>query len=118
MIPLIISLIFLISIGIFSENFGDIHFYVSVGFFLFFPFAMWITGISWMRFKPLRPFAAISLILPFLSVVFWWFHFVGNPYWTGAAIPEIVTAMSAILWCWTINYFHFRGKLEEIVATQ
>ena len=114
-IPLMISLLFLISIGIFSENFGEIHFIVSVGFFLTFPFSMWIIGLAWMRFRHLRPFALVSLILPFLSVVFWWYHFVGNPYWTGAAIPEIVTAMSAILWSWTINYFHFKGKLEDIV---
>ena len=113
--PLIISLLFLISIGIFSENFGEIHFYVSIGFFLTFPFSMWILGIAWFRFSRLRLFSVVSLLLPFLSVVFWWLHFVGNPYWTGAAIPEIVTAMSAILWCWVINYFHFTGKLEGIV---
>ncbi|RLI54753.1 MAG: hypothetical protein DRP09_11995 [Candidatus Thorarchaeota archaeon] len=116
LVPIFISLLFLIGIGVFSENFGDIHFIVSVGFFLTFPFSMWIVGISWLRFPRLRLFAIISLLLPFISVQVWWMHFVGNPYWTGAAIPEIITAMSAILWVWAFNYLHYRGALEGIVS--
>jgi hypothetical membrane protein len=115
-VPLMIALVFLISIGIFSENFGEIHFWVSVGFFFSFPFAMWIVGASWLRFPNLRWFALISLLLPLLSIWAWYLHFVGNPYWTGAAIPEIITAMSAILWAWVINYMHYKGKLSRVMA--
>jgi hypothetical membrane protein len=114
-IPLMIALAFLISIGIFSENFGEIHFWVSVGFFFSFPFAMWIVGTSWLRFRSLRLFAVISLLLPLISIWAWYLHFVGNPYWTGAAIPEIITAMSAILWAWTINYMHYRRRLSGVI---
>jgi hypothetical membrane protein len=117
-LPLLVSLLFLIAIGIFSENFSffyNIHFVVSVGFFFSFPFAMWIIGGSWLRFKKLRWFAVISILLPFLSVYVWYLHFVGNPFWTGAAIPEIITAMSAILWTWTINYMHYTGRLEQVM---
>ncbi len=119
--PLMVSLLFLVSIGIFSENFSDfynIHFVVSVGFFFSFPFAMWIVGGSWLRFKHLRLFAVISLLLPFLSVYVWYLHFVGNPYWTGAAIPEIITAASAIFWAWTINYMQYKGALADIISPE
>lgn len=115
-IPLMVALVFLISIGIFSENFGEIHFWVSVGFFFSFPFSMWIMGASWLRFPSLRWFAVVSLLLPLLSIWAWYLHFVGNPYWSGAAIPEIITAMSAILWAWAINYMHYKRKLSLVIA--
>ena len=42
LIPLGIALVFLILIGLLSEDFGYAHFVVSVGFFASFPFSMWI----------------------------------------------------------------------------
>ncbi|MFO7836967.1 MAG: DUF998 domain-containing protein [Candidatus Thorarchaeota archaeon] len=102
-----VSCIFLTAIGVFSENFSPTHFIVSVGFFLTFPFAMWAVGIGWLRFPPTRVFAIISLLLPFLSVYLW------TQTWDGVAIPEIVTALSAILWIWGVNWLHISGALSE-----
>ncbi|MHA2135621.1 MAG: DUF998 domain-containing protein, partial [Candidatus Thorarchaeota archaeon] len=48
MLPFVSAELFLIGIGVFSENFGSIHFLVSVGFFLSFPWAMWIIGLGWL----------------------------------------------------------------------
>jgi hypothetical membrane protein len=112
-IPLLLSLCFLISIGAFSENFGDLHYYVSVGFFLTFPFSMWLIGIGWLRFPHLRWFCVISLILPFISVFMWADYMNGTSIWQ-QAIPEIVTAFSAIVWLWLINLLHYRGRLTDV----
>ena len=113
-IPLVISLIFLICIGIFSENFGELHYWVSVGFFLTFPFSIWFIGIGWLRFSNLRWFSVISLILPFISLYMWGDYMLGTPIWSNVAIPEIVTALSAIVWLWMINMMKYQGKLEML----
>jgi hypothetical membrane protein len=113
LIPLLISLGFLICIGIFTENFGELHYWVSVGFFLTFPFSMWFIGIGWLRFSELRWFCAVSIILPFLSVVMWTDYLNGTSIWQ-QAIPEIATAFSAIVWLWIINMMQYKGKLSII----
>jgi hypothetical membrane protein len=113
-LPLVISLCFLISIGIFSENFGDLHYWVSVGFFLTFPFSMWFIGLAWLRFARLRWFCVLSLIIPFLSVFMWADYLNGTSIWQ-EAIPEIITAFSAISWLWIINLLHYQGKLEQVM---
>jgi hypothetical membrane protein len=116
-IPLIISLMFLISIGIFSENFGELHYWVSVGFFLTFPFSMWLIGIGWFRFHSLRWFCILSLIIPFISVFMWADYMSGTSIWQ-QAIPEIVTAFSAIVWLWIINLLKYQGKLRGIFTVK
>jgi len=113
LIPLVISLVFLIAIGIFSENFGELHYWVSVGFFLTFPFSMWFIGIGWLRFPNLRWFSAVSIILPFLSVFMWVDYLNGTSIWQ-QAVPEIVTAFSAIVWLWIINMMQNQGNLKMI----
>ncbi|TFH10599.1 MAG: DUF998 domain-containing protein [Candidatus Thorarchaeota archaeon] len=112
-IPLIISLGFLIGIGVFSENFGYLHYQVSVGFFLTFPFSMWIIGIGWLRFSSLRWFSVLSIILPFISVFMWVDYMGGTSIWQ-QAVPEIVTALSAIVWLWIINLMRYQRKLSMI----
>ncbi len=123
-IPLIVSLCFLFAIGLFSEDVGaaiiaglSIHYWVSVGFFLTFPFAMWITGIVWLRYPHLRWFSVVSILVPFLSVFMWGDYLLGTSIWQ-QAIPEIVTALSAIVWLWVINLLHYRGKLDVIGSSE
>ena len=115
MIPFALACIFLLAIGVFSENFNPTHFMVSVGFFFTFPWAMWLTGFSWMRFKKLRWFAVISILLPIASIILWGGFFGATMPWTGVAIPEIITAMTAIGWIWVVNILHYKGQLEGIV---
>ena len=111
-----ISCIFLVLIGIFSENAGQIHFWVSVGFFFSFPFAMWTIALAWFRFPVLRWFSIISFLLPFLSLYIWPAHFADSLPWTGEAIPEIITALSAIGWIWIINLLQYRGELSSLMS--
>jgi hypothetical membrane protein len=113
-LPFLIAAGFLTSIGIFSENFGEIHFLVSVGFFGSFPIAMWFVGLSWLRFRHLWWFSAFSLLMPFFSVYIWWGTFQGIMPWTGMAIPEILTALTAILWNWIFLSLKVLGKLSHL----
>jgi len=112
-----ISVAFLTLIGVFSENAGRIHFWVSVGFFFTFPFAMWAVGLSWLRFAHLRWFAVLSILLPFVSLYLWTMTFGGTASSTGVAIPEILTALTAIVWIWLFQLLLARKKLEGVVST-
>lgn len=114
MIILMISEGFLVAIGIFSENFGYIHYVVSVGFFFTFPFAMWIASADWLWKKRIRWLGIISLLLPFVSYWIWMGYFNGAfTTWTNVAIPEITTAGSCIVWVWLIVISHIRGMWTE-----
>ena len=108
LLPFVAAIIFLIAIGVFSENFPPIHFNVSVGFFFSFPWAMWFVGLNWLRFPSLRWFSLISILLPFISIYLWMLP------WDGVAIPELLTAFTAIAWVWIVNYLDYNGKLSDI----
>ncbi|MFW9975345.1 MAG: DUF998 domain-containing protein [Candidatus Thorarchaeota archaeon] len=115
LIPFFIALIFLVAIGVFSENAGDIHFTVSVGFFGSFPFAMWFVGVGFLRFRKFWWFSLISLVLPFFSIYMWTSWFGGLfPFWSGNAIPEITTAFTGIGWLWLIWLLYDRSDLSVI----
>ena len=114
-IPYVIASVFLTAIGVFSENFSPTHYIVSVGFFFSFPWAMWFIGLSWLRFRELWWSALISLVLPFISIYLWWGTIAGVMPWTGVALPEILTSLTAIMWIWGIVYLHRTGKLANIL---
>ena len=44
----------------------------------------------------------------------WGDYMLGTPIWSNVAIPEIVTALSAIAWLWMINMMQYQGKLEML----
>ncbi|NHJ14479.1 MAG: DUF998 domain-containing protein, partial [Candidatus Thorarchaeota archaeon] len=118
LLPFVLASVFLTAIGVFSENFGEIHFQVSVGLFASFPFAMWFVGLSWLRFPRLRWFSVVSLLLPFLSVYIWWGTFNNAVPWTGMAIPEILTALTAIIWVWVVLWLEVKGSLSHLFPTE
>lgn len=72
MLPFLLATVFLTLIGVFPEDtwirIGDqsLHYFVSLGFFLTFPFAMWFIGITWLRYLGLRWFSVVSLFLQFI----------------------------------------------------
>jgi hypothetical membrane protein len=117
LLPFFVALGFLMLIGILSENAGPVHYYVSVGFFGSFPFAMWFVGIGLLRFRRLWWLAIISILLPFFSIYMWvgWYGGI-FPFWTGNAIPEITTAFTGIGWLWIIWVLFHNEKLPEITG--
>lgn len=116
LLPFFSAIIFLILIGVIAENFEG-HYEVSVGFFFSFPWAMWIVGLGLFRYKHLWWFAMISMILPFFCIYMWTGWYGGLfPFWTGNAIPEILTAMTAIAWLWIMWFLFYKNKLDPILS--
>jgi hypothetical membrane protein len=105
-VPFLLAEGFLAVIGIFSEDtwvrLGNVslHYIASLGFFITFPFAMWFMGVSWFRFPSLRWFSIISFLLPVVSIYLWWGTFSGMFPWSGVALPELLSALTAIVWFW------------------
>ena len=93
---LVLSALFLFSIGLFPETFGRVHFYVSVAFFISAPLSLLIMGVSmiWRRRVKLGAFTVISGLT---AASIW-----AIP-WSAAAIPEILAAVIISLWSITLG---------------
>ncbi len=102
--------IFLASVGVFSEDFPLPHVLAALGFFLSIPIALGITGLAWLRFRELRLFAILTLILSVVS------YLTIFQAWASVAIRELVAALIAIGWIWVVNYLHYTGRLSSIVS--
>jgi hypothetical membrane protein len=117
LVALVVSLLFLIGIGVLCEIFGILHFYVSFGFFVSFPISMWILSLAWLRFRNLWWFCLVSVLLPFVSLYMWVTTYSGTQPWTGVAIPEMITSVTAIGWIWIIGLLHHKGLLNRIIKS-
>ncbi len=89
--------IFLFCIGLFVENtyWGTInlHYTVSVIFFVLIPFSMWFMSIDWILKPELRKFVIAPLILSAFTPALWL-----GIKWNGVAIPEFITSLTFLIW--------------------
>ncbi len=101
-ILLIIAQFFLIGIGVFHEGYGYTHFVVSLGFFVMLLLAGMIYGVRLMQEKHLRLIGAMAFILALISALIWVAYFLNLMPFTGVAIPEIISAVTAIIWVYPL----------------
>ncbi|MFX1575586.1 MAG: DUF998 domain-containing protein [Promethearchaeota archaeon] len=101
-ILLTIAQCFLIAIGIFHEGFGFTHFVVSLGFFVTLLLAGMIYGVRLMQEKHLRLIGIIAFILALVSALIWIAYYLSLLPFTGVAIPEIISAITAIIWVYPL----------------
>lgn len=98
-ILLLIACFFLVAIGIFHEVFSGIHYAASVGFFVFVLLAGITFGLRFMQIPKLRILGVIGLILGLISAGIWIADLLFPVLpWTGPAIPEIISAITALIW--------------------
>jgi len=83
-------------IGIFSEDAGRIHFYVSVAFFSLFPISLLVLGPA-MFLRWSQKLGIFSIMIAILAALPWAFS------WEGVAIPETISAAFASLWSMIIG---------------
>ncbi len=95
---LLVSQFFLIGIGVLNEAFGELHFLVSVGFFVTVLLFGLIYGITMILAKETRWFGLTAFILAIAGAAFWVAYFLNLVPFTGVAIPEIVSAAAVIVW--------------------
>ncbi len=110
MIAFMATCIFLASVGVFSEDFPLPHVLAALGFFLSIPIALGLAGLAWLRFRELRLFAILTLVLSVVS------YLTIFQAWASIAIREIAEALIAIGWIWIVNYLHHTGRFSSIVS--
>jgi hypothetical membrane protein len=99
---LTVSQFFLIGIGIFHEGYGELHFIVSLGFFVHLIIAGMLFGIRLILEKETRIFGIAAFILAFISMIVWVLYYLDLTIFTGVAIPEIVSAIAAMIWVYPL----------------
>ncbi|MBU7004331.1 MAG: DUF998 domain-containing protein [Theionarchaea archaeon] len=93
-LALLFSCLALVSIGVFPESAGRIHYWVSVAFFVSLPIAMFIMAGAMVidDFKKNLSYVALTVCLAFVAAIPW-----GLPH-DGVAIPEIVSSVAGSAW--------------------
>ena len=80
-------------IGVLSENFGVLHFYVSILFFIFLPLSLILMGVSLIKSSPFKRLGYIALLSSVFAIGIW------LPTWRGVAVPEFISALTGSTWC-------------------
>ncbi|MFX1533323.1 MAG: DUF998 domain-containing protein [Promethearchaeota archaeon] len=101
----------LLNIGVFSEDFGVIHRYFSILFFVLLPFGMWIIGLAMLFKKELRLFGILGILIGFLGALSWVLYYNQNVL-LGNAIPEALASFSVGFWVFLQGFRLY--KLESI----
>jgi hypothetical membrane protein len=104
--------IFLFSIGLFPESAGRIHYYVSVAFFVLLMISMLLSGIMMIlglgRYGP----GLLALVLGVMASSIWTLR------WEGVAIPELFSTSIGALWLWMLCVGIYTGKLTKRRLTE
>jgi hypothetical membrane protein len=82
----------LCAIGIFPETAGDIHFYVSVAFFVLLPMSLFLNGVAMMQESSERKTGLFTITAGIVAATVWMLQ------WSAVAIPEIIAALAAFVW--------------------
>ena len=93
-------------IGIVSENFGVIHFYVSIIFFTLLPLSLLFMGGSLVKASSYKKLGFIALLSSVLAIGIW------LPPWTGVAVPEFFSALMGSLWCVTAGLYLIKRDID------
>jgi hypothetical membrane protein len=92
----------LVAIGIFTENFGRIHYYVSVAFFTFTPISMLIICATFFVMGKVK--MGVFTFLTAIIVAFVWVLQFAMQYVPNVAIPETISALLASTWSIVLGF--------------
>ncbi len=104
---LCLATIALIGIGVFSEDFGVLHFYFSVVFFVLLLIASLLLGASMMMDPELKMVGIIALSVGAFGIISWLL-----PRGHGVAIPEALSSFPAYIWFAILGVKMYRSISE------
>lgn len=107
---LLVTGIFLASIGIFPETSpNNIHYIASVAFFAAFPMSLLIQSAALLSTHSRRKLGAFTLIMAITAAIPWAIWMPLKPY-RGVAIPELVSGLAAATWSIVMGLTLLREK--------
>ena len=92
----------LVAIGIFTENFGRIHYYVSVAFFTFAPISMLIICATFFSMGKVK-MGLFTFLTAITAALVWVLQF-SMRYVPNVAIPETISALLASTWSIVLGF--------------
>ena len=92
----------LVAIGIFTENFGRIHYYVSVAFFTFTPISMLIICATFFVMGKVK-MGLFTFLTAITAALVWVLQFAMR-YVPNVAIPETISALVASTWSIVLGF--------------
>jgi len=101
-----IDTLMLVAIGVFSENFGRIHYYVSVMFFALFPISILIIFATLLHRGKVKT-GLFTLLVAAIAAVAWIIQFTIK-FGSNVAIPETISALSASAWSIVLGFQMFQ----------
>ncbi len=96
------SIVALIAIGVFNENFSGIHFAVSVAFFVLAPISLFIITGAFALSRQKRA-AILTAATGVVAALPWLLLFVFR-YVQGVAIPETISGLAVSAWTIAVSY--------------
>jgi hypothetical membrane protein len=92
----------LTAIGVFPENAGRIHYYVSVMFFALFPISAFIIGTTFLLKADLK-MSLFTFLVAIVAAIVWVIHWTIG-FGSNVAIPETLSAIPASTWSITLGF--------------
>jgi hypothetical membrane protein len=92
----------LAAIGVFPENFGRIHFYVSIAFFVLSPMAMFFLCGAFIQMRKLK-LGLLTFLAALIAVLVWIIH-MAISFGKGVAIPEALSARPTSVWSIIVGF--------------
>jgi len=109
---LVASMLFLVGVGVFTEDAGDIHKIVSVIFFVTLLLSGIAAGSTLILNPSTRLYGALAVSLSLTSTAVWAIYWLLHP-WGGVAIPEFISAITAYLWVAPLNIYLYRQAIPR-----
>ncbi len=106
-----IDTLMLVAIGVFSENFGRIHYYVSVMFFALFPISILIIFATLLHRGKVKT-GLFTLLIAAIAAVAWIIQFTIK-FGSNVAIPETISALSASAWSIVFGFQMFQKASQS-----
>jgi hypothetical membrane protein len=87
------AMVMLVAIGVFTEAYGLLHFYIAVAFFTLFIAASLVLGLSFFNDPAFERVGALAILSALIGMAAWFL-----PSGKGIAIPELAASVPGIVW--------------------
>jgi len=96
----------LVAIGVFPESVKPMHYQASVAFFVLLPISMSVICATFLLMDKVK-IGLFTLLAAMIAVVVWILQFTTH-FAHGVAIPEAISAISALMWSVVLGFMMLR----------
>ncbi len=109
---LAIATLFLIGIGIFTEDVPFVHNFVSLMFFSLLEIALLVSGVAFAFKRKLRLALFVFILALFAPIT--WLSYYTTHFVPNLAIPESISGLAGAIWILTLSYLMIKKATNKI----